>query len=96
MHIQEAMNNAVAGGYHGSGSEVVRVDEVLLDTAFWQALGHTLGWQEDSDMCGAPSERACGEWLSYWHSFIDHLVAGKDPASFFARLPSPPMDAHKV
>jgi len=96
MRVQEAIDNAVAGGYQANGSEGVRVEEALLDTAFWQALGQTLGWKETCDMRGAPPEWACGEWLFYWNRFIDHLVAGKDPAAFFASLPSPRLATLKV
>jgi hypothetical protein len=96
MHVQEAINSAVAGGYHGNVSDGVRVEEAFLDTAFWQAMGQTLGWKETCDISTAPHRLECEEWLSYWHGYINYLVAGKDPASFFANLPSTRLDKLKV
>ncbi len=73
--------------------------DILLDPLFWQALGKAEGWvvticwfcgkeceiafSEDSDCC---NEKVSDEWEYRWHSFIDHLAAGKDINSFFDNL----------
>jgi len=49
----------------------------LLDPTFFQALGKALGWNEKGyDYL----------WVNTWHSFIDHLIAKKDPDDFFKTL----------
>ena len=68
---------------------IVRVEDTFLDTLFWRALGQTLGWKETKRPKDAPHVVGSDEWLYYWHRFINHIVAGKTQASFFASLPSP-------
>jgi hypothetical protein len=90
MTIQEALTKARAGGYHRDCTHhelgmragvlglhafsTIHVDEFFLDPEFWRALGHSLGWHE---------ERV---WKGYWQRFLDHLIQGHTPASFFATL----------
>jgi hypothetical protein len=90
MTIQEALTKAREGGYHQEfkprelglrvgvvglhAFSAMHVDAIFLDPEFWRALGRTLGWQH---------ERV---WKGQWQRFIDHLVQGKTPDSFFAQL----------
>jgi len=90
MTIQEALTKAREGGYHQGfqhcepGMRVgilgvhafstMQVDAIFLDPEFWRALGRTLGWHHEH------------VWKGYWQGFIDHLVQGNTPESFFATL----------
>lgn len=99
--MEEAIKKAIKGGYttftwqdvqDGDGSDV------LLDPAFWQCLGKSLGWNEvhyihcpaiDYHGYSNPGECTCSaryEWKAKWHSFIDHLASGEDADSFFKEL----------
>lgn len=59
----------------GTSSTCVAYEELLLDPAFWKAIGVTRGYY--------PKEITLGEnwdmtiWLEKWHSFIDYLANGK-------------------
>ena len=95
MRIEEAIEKAIQGGYtryqlHDPSWPLP--EQYFLDTSFWEALGRTLGWEEECeaiDMLGdVPHEVSQPMWLSYWHRFIHHLVTGHTPASFFAMLRS--------
>jgi hypothetical protein len=90
MTIQEALTKARAGGYHHDcthqelgrrtgvvglhGFSTIEVDDIFLDPHFWHALGRSLGWHQEH------------VWQGYWQGFLDHLVQGHTPASFFATL----------
>jgi hypothetical protein len=74
-------------------SFIVPVEETFLDPAFWQALGHALGW--DHTMLTMPAvehgrptmvTQAGHHWRYHWHRFIDHLAEGHSPAAFFESL----------
>lgn len=97
-HIEQAIRDAVEkGGY--IPPTVVTQDEmpsairyytrqpyrIFLDPAFWLALGKARGWPVLTNKC-----KNCGVdlngWQFHWHTFIDHLIAGKDAESFFASL----------
>jgi hypothetical protein len=100
-------SDGMATYYEGANSEcslwtrkdnessfIVPVEETFLDPAFWQALGHALGWDQTVLKLPAVAHdrptmvtRAGHKWRSYWHRFIDHLAEGHSPASFFASLP---------
>jgi hypothetical protein len=74
-------------------SFIVSVEETFLDPAFWQALGHALGWDQTvltmpAVEHGRPTmvTRAGHQWRSHWHRFIDHLAEGHPPAVFFECL----------
>ncbi len=41
---------------------------------------------DDNARSGKCSNEATGQWLFEMYLFIDHLVEGKDPESFFADL----------
>lgn len=64
------------------------------DPLFWQALGKSLGWDENSDMADAmiyalsvrTGKKILPKWAKEMHRFIDHLIAGKSAESFFEEL----------
>lgn len=82
---------AIGGGY-----DFEKDRSRLLDPLFWQALGKSLGWDEyrnddethDCDALGCSSTDHVleGRWKKEMHSFIDHLISGKTPESFFENL----------
>lgn len=62
-------------------------NKCLLDPIFWQCLGKSLGWDDDSDPMIAITQVNDGwRWLRNWHNLIDHLAEGKDPEDFFTSL----------
>jgi hypothetical protein len=61
-------------------SSSITTHEILLDPLFWQALGKALGWETVS------GSNMNHEWTQQWHSFIGHLIMGKDPELFFKDL----------
>lgn len=85
-NIEQAIQKAIEGGYGKGREDFIRklpefaLSQVWLDPLFWQALGKSLGWDEDISEGNNP------EWQAYWHQFIDHLASGKDAESFFAGL----------
>ncbi len=66
-----------AGGisYDTDPTGYIDNEAMLLDPAFWKAIGVTRGYY--------PKEITLGEnwdmtiWLEKWHSFIDYLANGK-------------------
>lgn len=59
--------------------------EIWSDSDFWKCLGKALGW--DSEEIGNEDGRYSKPmWQSYWHLFIEHLIAGKDADLFFKTL----------
>ena len=74
-------------------SFMVAMEETFLDPAFWQALGHALGWSEACDLfitCvhGEEECRACRGyyWMYQWHCFIQEMANGNTPEAFFESL----------
>ena len=59
---------------------------VLLDPAFWQALGKSLGWKEGMGIYREPGHFELTEWWSQWHNFIDHLAEGGKAEEWFEKL----------
>ena len=67
---------------------------ILLQPAFWEALGKSLGWQycKLHSFAGSITEsEECNDcmhikWLDKWHDFIDHLAAGGTPKSYFKQI----------
>ena len=57
--------------------------EIICDPLFWQALGKAGGWGKT---ISAYENNKTVDWQYHWHSFIDHLIAGKDINSFFDNL----------
>jgi hypothetical protein len=77
MTTQEAVARAIEGGYTAYNLKAPlepRLEQYLLDTSFWEALGRALEWQPES------------LWRSYWDRFIIHLTQGKSLESFFVNL----------
>ena len=93
MCVQEAIQKAVEGRYNtyqrNDASLLVQA-QYFLDTSFWEALGHTLGWEgyfEYIHIMGDETRKIRQPmWLYYWHRFNNHLATGKTPESFFATL----------
>jgi hypothetical protein len=93
MTPQEAIDKAIAGGYPKQRVDDLALHvqaEYFLETAFWEALGRTLGWEGDFQYVqvrgGAPQNTRQPLWLYYWHRFNSHLATGKTTESFFERL----------
>ena len=80
MTIPQAIQKAVGEGYQIHAGE-----EALLDPLFWRALGVALGWHVGCSPRYIPYNQW---WQRPWHRFIDHLAAGKSPASFFEQIAS--------
>jgi hypothetical protein len=61
---------------------------LFLDPKFWQALGKARGWDEGKITTEEYSEVPADMWMWHfqWHRFIDHLAAGENAESFFAKL----------
>jgi len=94
MEIQEVVAKAIEGGYTNyqqHDRSWPTQAHYFLETSFWEALGHTLGWEghfEYVQLRGhAPSKIRQPLWLYYWHRFNNHLATGKTPESFFASFP---------
>lgn len=76
---------------NGSWIQMLPYEKLWCDPLFWQSLGKALGWDTgehlDWSYPNAPVNMPMWEWK--WHSFINHLIAGKDPEEFFANLLKP-------
>lgn len=83
--MDKAIQKSIEGGYpsfllnkNKDGSHILLPSD-LLTPLFWQALGKSLGWYDDSELIP-------NSWSMFWHKFIDHLIAGKSAESFFEEL----------
>lgn len=93
--MEEAIKLAIEGGYDGGDINfLIKLpyyarSQIWIDPLFWQSLGRALDWGEtvntQLDLVIDPIlyEKA---WRNSWHRFIDHLIEGKDPESFFKSL----------
>ena len=94
MRIRDAISKAVAGGYPDDfGFGTPRVNEYkhgeiegsiqgyVLDKDFWQALGKSLGWENNDKLNPYPTY-----WENSWHHLIDHLAQGGTVEEYFAGL----------
>lgn len=75
------------------GFTVPSLSDFWIDPRFWQALGASVGWVGTSVFKNClcldnknPKQIRMMEWHLYWHKFIDHLIEGGTPESFFATL----------
>lgn len=87
--MKEAITKALEGGYSYYPKNSDQQDtncRLWSDPLFWQALGKSLGW-ENQDVVTTSAEYR--EWQGQWHRFIDHLGEGKDPEEFFTNLLNP-------
>lgn len=56
----------------------------LLDPAFWQSLGKSLGWSEKPLGTGTgPGANHSRGHLYHWHRLIDHLASGGTIETYF-------------
>jgi len=93
MTIQEAINQAIEGGYPTQRAEDLSLQvqaQYFLESTFWEALVRALGVEGDFEYIQLSRDvlRKIRQpiWLYYWHRFNSHLVAGNTPESFFANL----------
>jgi hypothetical protein len=82
----QAIEKTIHGGWrfkeNNFAGNSIENNQFLLNREFWQALGKTLGWEENW-------VRVLGDeknWRLEWHNFINHLADGKDTESFFEQL----------
>lgn len=75
------------------GARAISQRALLLDPAFWRALGLGLGWtpqggtgREYHDEYNEGGYPSMYDWQIKWHHFIDHLAEGQDPESYFKNL----------
>jgi len=97
MTIQEAIDKAIEGGYPKERIADLALHvqaQYVLETTFWEAFVRALGVAGDVEYIqlrrGEPRKMRQPLWLSYWHRFHSHLVAGKSPESFFTTFASSP------
>ena len=84
---EQIIRDAIKGGweYHGTLEEYNEKQEYLsddekmsdlyiaiLDLEFWKAVGKTRGWSDTVSF-----DTLNTDWITEWHSFIDHLADGK-------------------
>ena len=97
--VERALTEALAQGYkpdlehipEAAGFSPLQIavamkSDVFLEPGFWQALGRARRWTTDEDgkyWKGSLAEWKANYWKTHWHSFIDHLAAGRDAESFF-------------
>ncbi len=101
--IEQALLKAQEGGWKHkpalqyaferlpSKEDIMTLDCIFTDPAFWQALGNACGWVTDETRTQDWKDYVSGEerekdWKENWHSFIDHIAEGKDIDSFFKEL----------
>ena len=110
MTIQEALNTAVAGGYHVQGSDGVATvysganSDFTLWTrtdnasSFMIPLEETLldpaFWTAFGRALAREGVSQAGDWKQLWHQFTEHLIQGGTPAAFFQTLASLASPAH--
>lgn len=77
--MEKALKKAIEGGYNEGvspehyGNLTTFQYEAFTDPLFWKYLGKTRGWLDR-------------DYVVHWHSFIDHLISGKDIETFFEDL----------
>lgn len=97
MTLQDAIKKVVEGGWKFKEDyfigALLKNSQFLLERDFWQALGKSMGWEDEQPGHDGKSTLAIDyslprqqDWLFYWHCFIDHLAEGKDINSFFETL----------
>jgi hypothetical protein len=105
MTIQDALNTAVAGGYHVQGSDgVVTVySGASSDFTLWtrtdnassfmipleETLLDLAFWRAFGRALAKERISPSGDWKQLWHQCIEHLIHGGTPAGFFQTLASP-------
>jgi hypothetical protein len=105
MTIQEALNTAVAGGYHVQGSDGVATvySGANSDFSLWtrtdnassflvpmeETLLDSAFWMAFGRALAREGLSQAGDWPQLWHHFTEHLIQGGTPAAFFQTLASP-------
>lgn len=91
--FKEALELANTKGHYESFRDEPLVTEawqiICYDPAFFQALGKALGWPDGLRYSGEIVGNVAVSkpvWSNQWHRFIDHLIEGKDPDTFFKEL----------
>lgn len=85
--MEKAIKKAIEGGYRTKQASFLldmpefALCQVWLDPLFWQALCNKkyLPYKSGDDTSQST-------WIKCWHSFIDHLIAGKPIDTFFEEL----------
>jgi hypothetical protein len=104
MTMQDALNKAVAGGYHVQGSDgVVTVyGGANSDFTLWtrtdnassfmipmeETLLDPAFWKAFGRVLAREGVTQAGDWKQLWHHFTEHLIQGGPPAAFFQTLAS--------
>ena len=106
MTTKQAIEKAIEGGYiHSSynleavladGMEFGLIEELVLDSSFWQYLGKAKGWGEGmmavSEYDGVSKNPIYVQrdkfpvWIINWHRLIDHLSEGGTIEKYFQEL----------
>src|SRR2546423_15304943 len=105
MTIQDALNTAVAGGYHVQGSDGVGTvySGANSDFTLWtrtdnassfmipleETLLDSAFWMAFGRALAREGVSQRGDWKQLWHHFTEHLIHGGTPAGFFQTLASP-------
>lgn len=61
-------------------------EKIFLDPKFWKALGKAEGWGGIGVEGFMLKKSFEPNWQKNMHSFIDHLIEGKDINTFFKEL----------
>ncbi len=105
MTIQDALNTAVAGGYHVQGSDggVTVYSGAKSDFTLWtrtdnassfmipleETLLDPAFWTAFGRALAREGGLQSGDWKQLWHHFTEHLIQGGTPAAFFQTLAAP-------
>lgn len=99
--LERAIRDAHSAGWRNdldatnwrANSKQLLIDEgsiplsaILLDPAFWQALGRARGWLFEAHGTSTVRQYGTDTWKMEWHRLIDDLAAGKSIESFFEQL----------
>ena len=104
MTIQEALNKAVAEGYHVQGSDGVGTvySGANSDFTLWtrtdnassfmipmeETLLDPAFWIAFGRACAREGVSPSGDWKQLWHRFTEHLIQGGTSTTFFQTLAS--------
>jgi hypothetical protein len=111
MTIQEAMNKAVAGGYHVQGSDggATSYSGANSDFSLWtrtdnassflvpveETLLDPAFWTAFGRALAREGVWPSGDWKHLWHQFTEHLINGGTRETFFQTLASPSPPSHQ-
>ena len=111
MTVQEAINTAVAAGYHIKGSDGMDTDYEGANSEFsvWTRQDNESSflvpveetfldarfWQAFGHALAVDGVSPYADWKTLWHHFIDHLSQGGTPPAFFQQLACPSPASHR-